>query len=82
MVASLVGELGVELLAVLEGEHGGLANHDGGPPLADLAAGQQVVGVWHLADEHPGHAQVAGAAVGAGASSQGDLCGEALAPLR
>ena len=76
-----VGQLGVDLLAVLGGEHSGLAHHDRGPPLADLAAGQQLEGAGHLADERPREAQVACTAVGAAASSEGDLGGEALAAL-
>src|ERR1700712_2910403 len=50
-------------------------------PLADLAPGQQVVGVWHLADQHLRQPQSTRALVRTDSSSQGDLGGESLAPL-
>ena len=78
----LPGELDVDLLAVLQGQDGGLAHHQGGAPLADLSAGQQVEGVRHLADQHPRQAQVSRAAVGTGAPRQPDLAGQALPALR
>ena len=60
---------------VLDAQDGGLADHQGGPPLADLTTGQRGQGVWHLGHQRRGQPEMAGAAVRAVPAGQRDLGG-------
>jgi hypothetical protein len=75
------GQLGVGPGAVGAGQAGGLADQQGGPPLADLSAGQGGQGVRHLREQGPGQAEVSAAVVGAVAAGERDLRGDPGADL-
>ena len=68
-------EPGIDPAPVLDRQDGGLADHQGGPPLADLAAGQRGQGVRHLGNQRRGQPDMAGSAMRAVPAGQRDLGG-------